>query len=254
MPSSSLRREILESQHTARAITARLAETTSHSYLGDFVFGAIDGTVTTFAVVCGAAGAGLSSGVALVLGVANLLADGFSMAAGNYLSTKADRQVADRIRALEEHHIEHIPDGEREEVRQIYAGKGFQGELLEKVVDVITEDRQRWVDTMVIEEFGLQLQSPSPMRAAAATFVAFVIVGMVPLVSYIFSGRLTPEQVFGTSTIATAFAFFLIGLIKGKVVSRSLVLSGLETLVIGSAAALVAFGAGYWLRELVGIG
>ena len=251
---SSLWRESLETQHTSGAITARLASAACHSYLGDFVFGAIDGAVTTFAIVCGAAGAGLSSGVALVLGVANLLADGFSMAAGNYLSTKADRQMVDRVRRLEEHHIDHIPDGEREEIRQIYAGKGFQGELLDKVVDVITKDHQRWVDTMVTEEFGLQLRSPSPTRAAAATFVAFVIVGMVPLTSYIFSGRLSPEQVFGASTIATAFAFFLIGLIKGKVVSHSLVLSGLETLVVGGAAALVAFGVGYGLRELVGVG
>ena len=249
---SSLRRDSLETEHSSAAIAARLAEATRHSYLGDFVFGAIDGTVTTFAVVCGAAGAGLGSGIALVLGAANLLADGFSMAAGNYLSTKSDRHVVERIRELEEDHIENIPHGEREEVRQIYASKGFEGELLEKVVDVITKDRRRWVDTMVTEEFGLPLETPSPMRAATMTFAAFVLVGLIPLASYVYPGRMSENQMFTVSAVATGIAFFLVGLIKGRVVSRSLLLSGLETLAVGGAAALVAFGAGYGLREFAG--
>ncbi len=129
---------LLEREHTPRAIATRLAESAKHSYLGDFVLGAVDGTVTTFAVVAGAAG--LSSGVAIVLGTANLLADGFSMAASNYMATKSEGEVAERARKTEEQHIELVPDGEREELRQIFGAKGFDGDLLEKVVEVITMD------------------------------------------------------------------------------------------------------------------
>ena len=90
-------RDDLRSMHTQEAIAARILATTSHSYLGDFVLGAVDGAVTTFAIVAGAAGAGLSNGVVAVLGLANVAADGFSMAAGNYLKARADQQNLDRL-------------------------------------------------------------------------------------------------------------------------------------------------------------
>ncbi len=151
----------LDDEHTPAAIRRRLRSATEHSYLRDFVLGAMDGTVTTFAVVAGVAGAGLPSSVAIVLGLANLLADGFSMAAGNYLSTKTDRELVDRARRIEEMHVEQVPDGEREEVRQIFAAKGFEGSILDEIVNVITTDRRRWVDTMLTEEHGLRLESPS---------------------------------------------------------------------------------------------
>ncbi|MEX0939271.1 MAG: VIT1/CCC1 transporter family protein [Pirellulales bacterium] len=242
----------LPAAHTPKAIAARLSGATSHNYLGDFVLGAIDGTVTTFAVVSGVAGANLAGGVALVLGVANLLADGLSMAAGNYLSTKSERQVIERVRRVEQHHIEHIPEGEREEVRQIFSSKGFEGDVLESVVDVITEDRNRWIDTMVTEEFGLPLETPSPMRAGLSTFIAFVIAGFVPLAPYCFA-TLVDTTSFTISCAATGATFFLIGLAKGHVVGHSKFISGLEVLTIGSAAAIVAFFAGSWLESIIGL-
>lgn len=244
--------EHLEAEHTPAAIQQRLGAATQHSYLGDFVFGAIDGTVTTFAVVSGAAGAGLSSGVAIVLGMANLLADGFSMAVGNYLSTKTTQHVVERIRQVEDEHIERIPHGEREEIRQIFAAKGFEGQLLDDVVEVITNDRRQWVDTMITEEFGMQLETPDPIKAGGATFIAFVIVGFVPLVPFIFLQAMTRPQMFAVSALGTAVAFFLIGLLKGHVVHRPVLKSGLETLLVGGLAAVVAYVVGFLLQGLVG--
>ena len=122
-------------------------------------------------------GRGPGRDVAIILGLANLLADGFSMAVGNYLSTKAERQVVDRVRRMEEAHIERIPEGEREEIRQIFQAKGFKEPLLEEIVTVITQDRKQWVDTMLTEEFGLRLDTPSPRKAALTTFAAFVLAG-----------------------------------------------------------------------------
>ena len=245
-----LRADNLQDAHTPTAIADRLAGETAHSYLGDFVLGAIDGVVTTFAVVAGVAGAGYSTGVALVLGAANLLADGFSMAVGNYMSTKSERQVVEHVRKIEERHIDEIPEGEREEIRQIFADKGFDGELLEQIVEVITQDRRRWVDTMVTEEFGLRLESPSPMRAALSTFSAFALAGFVPLLPFCLSLS-TSGQMFAVSAAATAVTFFLIGLAKGHVVQHNKLLSGLEILLVGSAAAAVAYGIGLWLQSIV---
>ncbi len=239
----------LPAAHTPEAIAGRLAAATTHNYLGDFVLGAIDGAVTTFAVVSCVAGANLAGGVALVLGVGNLLADGLSMAAGNFVSTKSERQIVEHVRRVEEQHIDETPEGEREEIRQIYSSKGFSGEVLEQIVDVITEDRKRWIDTMITEEFGLQLETPSHWRAAATTFFAFGAAGFVPVAPYCIP-NLSAAAAFRISSAATGVAFFLIGLAKGHVVGRSKLLSGLEVLLIGSAAAVVAFLVGLWLKGL----
>lgn len=240
----------LAAQHTPQAIADRLSSATKHNYLGDFVFGAVDGTVTTFAVVAGAAGADLGRKEAIILGMANLLADGFSMAVGNYLSTKADREVVERVRAVEETHIDEHPEGEREEIRQIFAAKGFEGEVLEQVVETITHNRKQWIDTMLTDEFGLRLDTPLPVRAALSTFIAFVLAGAVPLLPFVLSDYLPHDRIFPISTAVTMITFFSIGVMKGHVVHRSKFLSGLETLVIGAMAATLAYGVGVWLGDI----
>lgn len=241
----------LAAMHTQEAIEDRIKSTSQHSYLGDFVLGAVDGTVTTFAIVAGVAGAGLSTSVAIVLGLANVVADGFSMAVSNYLKSRADRQVVERFRSMEEMHIDEMPDAEQEEVRQIFAGKGFDGEVLEEIVMVITRDRKRWVDTMLVEEWGLQLETPSPMRAALATFAAFILAGLVPLLPLSLGAWFPASQLFLASAVLAALTFFLIGVARGRITDRSLILTGIETLLIGGLAAISAFVIGALLRGLV---
>lgn len=243
----------LAAMHTPEAIEKRIAAAGQHSYLGDFVLGAVDGTVTTFAIVAGAAGAGLASGVAVVLGLANVAADGFSMAVSNYLKSRSDRHIVQRFRRMEEMHIDRVPDAEREEIRQIFAGKGFDGAVLEEIVRVITRDRQQWVDTMLTEEWGLQLDSPSPVRAALATFVAFVLAGLVPLLPLFLAAWLaTSQRMFAASAVLTAITFFSIGLIRGRLSDRRALLSGLETLLIGGTAATLAYLVGALLKSFAG--
>lgn len=242
----------IHADHSPDAIRRRLAGNTKPSYIKDFIYGAIDGAVTTFAIVAASAGAGLSSGIIIVLGLANLLADGFSMAASNYLGTKADQQLFEKTKAEEYVEIETHPEGEIEEIRQIFAAQGFEGENLEHIVEVITGDRELWVKTMMREEHGLEEGGPEALPAAKATFIAFLIVGAVPLMPYFLGAFVEIPEQFVISCGLTALAFLMVGWIKGRIVGVDKLRSALETLAIGGAAAAVAYVVGVLLQGMAG--
>lgn len=237
---------MLEHEHTEEAIRTRLAASARHNYLRDFLYGGIDGAVTTFAVVAGVTGASLAPGIVLILGVANLIADGFSMAASNYLGTRAEREDFKRLAAVELRHIEADPEGEREEVRQIYAGKGLSGAALEEVVDSITADHTLWIETMLAEEYNLPREIRSARRAAIATFVAFALCGAVPLAPYVLGVR----DAFLPATLLTGAVFFAIGSLKARWSTTPWWRSGLTTFLIGAVAALLAYATGVLLKSL----
>ena len=237
----------LEHDHTAAALAERISSV-KHNYIRDWIYGGVDGAVTTFAVVSGVAGAELSVKGILILGFANLAADGFSMAASNFLGTRAEQDDYRRIEAIEYRHIELEPEGEREEVRQIYREKGFEGEELEKAVELITSDKDRWVKTMLTEEYGLPSEIRSPWMAAFSTFSAFVICGLVPLMPYV--GGM--ENSFLVACVATGITFFLIGSFRSKWSTSPWYRSGFETLFVGALAAGLAYGVGVLLKGIAG--
>ncbi len=237
----------VEHDHTPEAIGRRLAGGPSTSYLRDWIYGGIDGAVTTFAVVSGVVGAKLSTTVIIVLGVANLIADGFSMAAANYSGTRAELDHYDHLRGVEQRHIEEVPDGEREEVRQIFARKGFRGSTLARIVEVISSDRERWIRTMLTEEYGLPLEIRSPILAAASTFSAFLVCGAVPLVPWV----LGVPHALTWSAAATGLAFFAVGCARSRWSPYPWWKTGLGTLAVGSVAAALAYLVGFLLRALV---
>ena len=251
MPSSEKLSKI-EFDHQPENIRERLQRRRDYNYLGDIVLGAIDGCVTTFAVIAGAIGAGFSSGIAIVMGFANLVADGFSMAVSNYHNTRSQRELVEKARQREFRHIEIIPEGEREEIRQIFSAKGFESEILENIVEVITRNRDLWVDTMIKEELGLQSDGPQPFLAALATLIAFILIGSIPLMPFLITS-IDPSESFMVSVLVTGVVFFMIGMVKGHVIEKSRVFSGIETLMTGGGAALLAYLVGNWLRASYGV-
>lgn len=237
----------MEHEHSAQAIQERLAAGPGHNYLRDWIYGGIDGSVTTFAVVSGVAGAELSPWIILALGFANLFADGFSMAASNFLGTKAEHEDWHRLEDIENRHIDLAPEGEREEVRQIFQLKGFEGEDLQRMVDLVTANRKRWVNTMLIEEYGLPHEVRSPWIAAISTFTAFLACGLVPLLPYLARVNHALE----VSLIMTGAVFFAIGSVKSKWSTASWWRSGLTTLLVGAIAAVLAYATGVLLKSLL---
>lgn len=220
----------------------------------EFIYGSIDGAVTTFAIVAGVVGAGLSPGIILILGFANLFADGFSMAAANYQSSKAKNEYIEMKRKQEEWEIDNLAEQEKEEIREIYAKKGFKEELLEEVVRVITSKRKVWVDTMMKEELGLIEGDRRPLDSSLSTFFGFNVIGLIPLIPFmvlIVFGFDSNYDAFMYSTILVASAFFLVGTIKGKIVKKSKIKSGLFTLIIGGIAAILAYSIGYALNSIL---
>ena len=223
--------------HSPQEIAERINAPHGRGVLRDVVYGGIDGSVTTFAIVAGVAGAGLSPFVIVALGLANVLADGFSMAAGNYSGTKAELDNIRRIRAVEERHIALYPDGEREEVREILAQKGLSGGILNEATAEITSSTENWINLMIEGEYGLGSVDPHPMKAALATFFAFLVAGMIPLLPFLAS----VPNAFAISAWMTMAVFFAIGALKSRWSLAPWWRSGIETFLIGGLAALIAY-------------
>ena len=218
----------------------------SGKYIGDIVYGANDGIITTFAVVSAVTGAALSPLIIMIIGFANLFADGFSMAAGAYLSSKSEKEYVKNQREMEEWEVKHLPEEERKEIKDIYRAKGFKGKLLDDVVKVLTRNKKIWVDTMMLEELRITDEDDNALVRGFVTFVAFVIAGFMPLLPYAFA----IEPLFKISVILTGLTLFLVGAGKTLVTGGNWLKNGIEMLLVGTLAASVAYGVGWLLRGL----
>ena len=226
----------------------------SHQYIGDMVYGGLDGIVTTFAVVSGVAGADLGANIVLILGLANLFADGFSMATGAFLSSKSEQEYYDRERRREAWEVEHFPEAEKAELHEIYIERGYTGEDAGRLVEVHTRDPKRWVDAMMIDELGLLPDDRKPILSALATFGAFVLAGSMPLIVYLLglTFPIAPAVAFPVSLALSAVALFGLGAAKVYVTGLNPLRSGIEMLLVGGLAAGVAYLVGTLLKNIGG--
>lgn len=223
-----------------------------YNWLPDFVYGGIDGAVTTFAVVAGVVGANLSTPIILILGFANLLGDGFSMATGKYLSDKAELERMQFQRRIEEKSILEKPEEEKKEIQTILRSFGFKGEELKHATAVITKNPVAWVNLMMNHELNIIEENIEPAKGALATFAAFIIIGLVPLMGYVLQRYLPIDSkyLFPGTTFSTLFALFLVGTVKSRFSDKSWIVTGLETVIVGGFAASIAYFVGYLLRNL----
>lgn len=243
--------------HDLRRIRAEHREKhggVGHQYIGEMVYGGLDGIITTFAVVSGVAGADLGAHVILIMGLANLFADGFSMATGAFLSSRSEQEYYNRELERERWEVEHFPEAERAELKEIYLARGYSEENAERLVEAHTSSPERWVQAMMIDELGLLPDERKPLISALATFVSFVVAGSMPLLIYLI-GLITPippDIAFLISLVLSGAALFGLGAAKVFVTGLKPLRSGLEMLVVGGLAAAVAYAVGALLKNVGG--
>lgn len=222
-------------------------------YLKEVVYGGVDGIITTFAVVAGFSGAALSGEtttqlsflVVLLFGLANLFADGVSMGLGNFLAVRSEQSRYCSIYAKERHESKHNGDEEAEETRTILMQKGFTEVDARTLTDIYQKNERYWVDFMMSHE--LKIPDPTdenPLYTGFATFVAFVLFGVIPLIPFMLMGAQHPETVFYFSATSGLLALVLLGYVKGRVVGSGTLQSIGEVVLVGTVAATIAFTVG----------
>ncbi|MBI4085755.1 MAG: VIT1/CCC1 transporter family protein [Candidatus Liptonbacteria bacterium] len=217
------------------------------AYVKDIVYGANDGIITTFAIVSASFGAGFSSTVIIVLGIANLLADGFSMAASNFLGSRSENDLFRREKKRESDEVEEVPEKEKQEIREIFQHHNFSADYSEKLVELVSSNKEFWVDFMMRYELGMNVpEKGSEWKSASLTFMSFVFAGSLPLLPFILFN--VGDATFAYSITATASALFIVGAARYFITGVNWIISGLEMLLVGG----IAVGASYLVGYLIG--
>jgi vacuolar iron transporter family protein len=215
-------------------------------WIRDATLGANDGLVSVLTLIAGVSGAAADPSTVLLAGIAGVVAGAISMAVGAYVSAKAYRSYYRAELRKEVEEMREKPEVEREEVREIYRERGFEGELLDRVVDTITSNPRTWLRVMMSEELGLSAQFGRPLAAAAVVFVAFVAGGVVPVVPFLIgSGTGALLVAFGI----TAAALLGAGAFRSRYTGERPMVAGLE--LVGMAA--VGVGVAHLIGRLVGV-
>jgi VIT1/CCC1 family predicted Fe2+/Mn2+ transporter len=204
------------------------------------IFGVNDGLVSNLSLIFGVAGAGVDNEVVIIAGVAGLLAGAFSMASGEYISVRTQREVYERLIHLEAHEIGTEPDEEREELAEIYERKGIPSDVAQTIATELMKDPEIALQTHAREELGLDPDEGlgSPVAAAASSFVAFAFGAFVPLLPFLVSEG--PGAVLA-SALLSGIALFAIGATISYLTGKSWLLSGLRMLLFGATAASITY-------------
>jgi predicted membrane protein (TIGR00267 family) len=214
--------------------------------LADVILGGQDGLVNVLGVILGVAAATSDAYLVLVAGLAATFAESVSMGAVAFTSMLAEADFYESERAREYRHIEDAPNLEIEEVREIYQSKGFEGELLEKIVHTITQDKDVWVAVMMAEEHRLTpVDRQQALRSALIVGTAAMIGSLIPLAPFAF----LPVGLSSALSVAiSAVVLFAVGFYKARVTVGNPGRSGLEMTLIGTLSALVGYGVGALLK------
>ncbi len=240
-------RHHLESEHKKSLFSTYLKET---------VYGGTDGIITTFAVVAGFSGAQASGGVlaipllsVLLFGLANLFADGVSMALGNFLSIRSDKDLYRSEKDKEHHEIVHNEHMEQRETEHILKTKGFTADQAREVTNLYMKNPDYWTEFMMREELNIaNPEDQNPLYSGLATFVSFVSLGAIPLIPYLVRQD-GAHELFSLSILFTGIALVTLGYLRFRVTKDSLVRSIGEVVVLGGSAASIAYLVGTFFKR-----
>jgi predicted membrane protein (TIGR00267 family) len=216
------------------------------SALSDIILGGQDGLVNVLGVILGVAAATNDAYIVFVAGLAATFAESVSMGAVAFTSTLADADFYESEREREYRHVQDVPRLERQEIRDIYEAKGFEGELLERIVDTITANEDVWVAVMMAEEHRLSpTNRKQAFRSAVIVGLAAIVGSLIPLLPFIL---LPVSTGIWTSILISAIVLFVVGVYKARVTVGHPGKSGLEMAIIGTLSALVGYAVGALLR------
>mmetsp|Transcript_123165 Transcript_123165/g.184198 ORF Transcript_123165/g.184198 Transcript_123165/m.184198 type:complete len:288 (+) Transcript_123165:148-1011(+) len=245
---------------TATAMKSEDWHQSEGGFLKPIIFGGLDGILTSFAIVAGAAGGGLSPEVVLVLGFSNIFADALSMGVGEFLSSKATNEWILSERRREEWEMENYPEGEIREMIEIYEGKGMSTEDATQVITIMAKYKDFFVDVMMQQELELQVPEEDhveeSMREGVIMFLSFATFGAMPLLGYVIIpitfSNLGSDALFKSACIVTGLVLFLLGSVKSRFANSHWFWSGTETLLLGGTCATVAYTLGHFINDLLG--
>lgn len=213
-------------------------------------FGLNDGVVSIFALLAGVAGAGQDPETILITLLAATIAGALSMAAGEYVSSKSEKDFYRHEIEQERLEIELCPWVEKEELRLIYRNKGFEGELLEEIVDRLSEDKNTWTKEMVMAELGVAgVEEGGEIKASLIIFFAFIGGAAFPTLPYLICTPMDigPRLIFYLATTVTVFGLFSAGALKKFVTGINWLKSGLEMLAVGFFAFSISYIIGLFI-------
>lgn len=221
----------------------------SGNFLRDIVFGANDGVVTAIGFLVGIAASVANQQLIIVAGFLEIIAGAVSMALGNYLAVKSQKEYYSQMERIERWEMEHKPDVERDEIREIYQEMGFEKEEVEMLTKKVTSDPKLWLDVMMREELGLtREESGNPMLSGVIIGIFYLLGGVPPLLPFMFVHPVTNALI--TSIVVSVLVMASIGSIRWFLNKGSLRGKVSETIVIGMVAAFIGYLAGLVLHLL----
>lgn len=222
------------------------------NYIGDIVLGGIDGIITTFAIVSGVEGAHLPYGTVLVLGAANIIADGLSMAVGNFMGISSEIDLYEKEKSIKREQISNAAEEQLLTLQQIFIKKGFSDNVIEHLLADLKSKPELLTETLLHEEKGLSEERKKPVKVGLSTFYSFIFFGSIPLLAYLFALIFNLEEgnLFLYSALLTAFGLFLVGALRSLFTLKSWYRAGGEILLLGGIAGGLSYYVGYLLQEL----
>ncbi len=209
-------------------------------FITDVVIGMSDGLTVPFALAAGVSSAVTSNHIVTTAGIAEVIAGCIAMGLGGYLAGKTEWDHYKSEKAKEEYEVEHIPDKEKEEIREIFAGYGFSDASQALLAEELAKDKTKWVDFMMKYELGLEEPDPNRASKSAITIgLSYAVGGMIPLSPYFFTS--TPAEGLHVSAAITLVCLFVFGYIKSKVTGQPVLSGAFKVMVIGALAAAAAF-------------